>query len=49
MMDAKIYFELLELLEEKDKTIAKQSELITELVKEKLEWCNWCRESGALE
>ena len=48
-MDAKIYFELLELLEEKDKTIAKQSELIAGLVKEKLEWCNWCRESGALE
>lgn len=44
-MDTNIYFELLDLLEEKDKTIARQSEFIAELVKEKLEGCNWCRES----
>ena len=44
-MDTKYVLELLELLEEKDKTIARQSELIAELVREKLEGCNWCRES----
>lgn len=44
-MDTKYVLDLLELLEEKDKTIARQSELIVELVKEKLEGCNWCRES----
>ena len=44
-MDTKYVLELLELLEEKDKTISRQSELIAELVREKLEGCNWCRES----
>lgn len=44
-MDTKYVLDLLELLEEKDKTIARQSELIAELVREKLEGCNWCRES----
>ena len=42
-MDTKLYFDLLELLEEKDRVIERQSQLIAELVKEKLEECCWCK------